>query len=241
MTTGMTTMVGDSSSGGDTGEPGNCEDEQVIPDPPVDCSGADGTLDGSAIIEVDGDDPSVLEGISVVTGSIQVNRTDLADLNFMACVTEVGGEVTIFDNDSLTNVDGLHSLTSIGTDFIFSENGALVDFNGLPNIAQMNNNIIMKNNDAMETITGFHSFVGIINTVPDMNGVDVQIGNITIQNNPALQSIDGLGGLRVVGGVFAVTGNEALCISSVDCVGNGITMPASPPDTWSTQGNNLGC
>ncbi|MCA9655441.1 MAG: hypothetical protein H6712_07940 [Myxococcales bacterium] len=232
-TTGMTSADSSGSSGGPMTD---CQDPREIPAAPVDCSGVDGTLDGSAIIEEGGDDPSILEGIRVVTGSIQLNRTDLTNLDFMACVQEVGGEVNIYDNDMLTNVDGLWSLTMIGTHFVFSENSALVDFDGMPNVqvigtsetAEFAGNLIMKNNDALETISGFHSLVGVNN-------------NLTIQTNPVLTNIDGLGGLRVVGNILAITANPMLCLSSVNCVGTGIVMPATPPDSWSTQANDPSC
>jgi len=229
---GTTTTTTDESADESTttGEPpgGACLEEQVIPDPPVDCSGAAGVLDTSAIIEDGGDDPSILDGIVTVNGSIRINRTAETDLNFMACVQEVTGDVTIFGNDQLTNVDGLWNLTSVGTDFIFSENAALTDFDGLPNITGIDRNLIIKNNDSLQTISGFHSLVGIE-------------GNLTIQNNDALLSVDGLGGLQLVNGVLAITANPQLCQSSIICVGEGITVPATPPDTWSTQGNDNGC
>lgn len=236
-TTSADTMSNDdaTSNADDSGDPppppppmGDCQAEREIPAGPVDCSGASGMIDGSVIIEEGGDDPSMLEGVVEVTGSIQINRSSVTDLDFMACVQTVGGEVTIFGNDSLTNVDGLHGITSIGTDFIFSENAAIVDFNGLPNLPQVGRNIIMKTNDSLQAITGFHSLVGVNE-------------NLTVQNNPSLIHVDGLGGLRVVGGTLAITANEQLCITSVNCVGDGIVMPAVPPDTWSTQANNEGC
>ncbi len=225
-----TSTTGESADETTTGEPpgGACQDEQVVPDPPVDCSGAAGVIDTSVILGEDGDDPAILDGVVTVNGSIQINRTDLTDLNFMACVQEVTGEVTIFGNEQLTNVDGLWSLTSVGTDFIFSENTGITDFNGLPNITGIDRNLIMKNNDSLQTISGFHSLVGVE-------------GNLTIQNNDALTSIDGLGGLQLVNGVLAITANPSLCQSSIICVGEGITVPAMPPPEWSTQGNDNGC
>ncbi len=220
-----------SAEGSTTGPPGpSCLDPQEVPmGPPVDCSGADVVIDTSVIIEEGGDDPSILENVVRVEGSIRINRIDAADLNFMACVQEVTGDVTIFGNDNLTNVDGLWSLTSIGTDFVFSENNAITDFNGLPNVATLERNLIMKNNAAMTTISGFHSLVGI------------NAGNLTIQANDVLNNIDGLGGLAVINGVLAITANPMLCISSVNCVGSGIVQPAVPPESWSTQGNDEGC
>lgn len=204
-----------------------CEEEQVVPAEP-DCAGADGVIDTSVIIEDNGDDPSILEGVVRVEGSIRINRIDAQNLDFMQCVQEVTGDVTIFGNENLTNVDGLWSLTDIGTDFIFSENTAITDFNGLPNVTRIPQNLIMKNNDSLETVSGFHQLVGIE-------------GNLTIQNNDALMGIDGLGGLRLVGGVLAITANGLLCDSSIICVGEGITMPPVPPESWSTQGNNDEC
>jgi hypothetical protein len=241
-----TTAVAESSSGmpttgEDTGPPPSCDAPQEIPPAPVDCSTATGEIMGHVLIEEGGDDPSILEGVVRVTGSVQINGTTLTDLNFMACLQEVGENVTIYDNDQLTNVDGLWSLTNIGTDFIFSQNDALVDFNGLPNAAKIVNNLVLNENGSMQQISGFHSLVGI-----DGMGIDPETmtqigGNVTIQQNPVLENIDGLIGLLVVNGVFAVTNNPMLCISSVVCVGEGIQQPAEPPDSWSTVGNDNEC
>jgi hypothetical protein len=60
-------------------------------------------------------------------------------------------------------------------------------------------------------------------------------------SNPALLDVNGLGGLRTVGNVLAIMANPSLCISSVSCVGLGITSPAVPPESWSTQANDSGC
>lgn len=244
-TTGSSTAVADSSTGeptttGDeTGEPFDCHADRPIPPAPVDCSGASMVIDGSVIIEEGGDDPSMLEGVVEVTGAIRINRTAVTDLNFMACVTTVGADVTIFGNEELTNIDGLWSLTSIGTDFVFSQNNAITDFNGLPNVEQLVDNLVMRENASMETITGFQSLKGINGSLNDM--MQMQGGNITIQENPVLQDINGLGEVLVVNGVFAVNNNPMLCQSSVACVGTGIVQPAVPPPTWTTVGNNDEC
>lgn len=219
----------EADSGSDDGAPlARCEDPQEVPPAPLDCAGADGVLAGHALIEPGEDDPSILMGVRRVEGSIRINRIALDNLDFMACVQEVTGDVTIYGNDQLTNVDGLWSLTSIGTDFVFSENDAITDFAGLPNVVAVPRNLVIKNNAALETVTGFQQ----LESVGD---------NLLIQQNDALGDVDGLGGLRTVGGVFAVTQNPSLCISSVNCVGLGITDPATPSPEWSTQANDFGC
>lgn len=216
-------------SGSDDGAPlARCEDPQELPPAPFDCAGAEGVLAGHALIEPGEDDPSILMGVRRVEGSVRINRIALDNLDFMACVQEVTGDVTIYGNAQLTNVDGLWSLTSIGTDFVLSENNALTDFDGLPNVVTVPRNLVIKNNAALETITGFQQ----LEAVGD---------NLLIQQNDTLGDVNGLGGLRTVGGVFAVTQNPSLCISSVNCVGLGITEPATPPPGWSTQANDFGC
>lgn len=241
---GTSTGAVDSSSGE---PPLACEDPstpETIPAAPVDCTGVDGVLMGSVIIDdsKNSDDPSMLDGIRRVEGSIQLNRTDLTNLDFMACVEEVGGEVTIFGNEQLTNVDGLWSLRELGTNFVFSQNDAITDFNGAPNLSKVIGNLIMKENDALESITGFHSLIGL-----DGMGVDPETGNtiggnLTIQQNPVLTTMNGLIGLLVVNGTFAVTNNPELCIeASIACVGDAIVQPAEPPASWTIVGNNEDC
>lgn len=245
-TTDTPTTTGVDSSSGEpttTGDTGGCPEDAEIPPAPVDCSGADGVIMGSVIIDDEGGDPSMLEGVRRVEGSIVISGTDLTDLNFMACVAEVTGEITLFNNDALTNVDGLWSITEIGTDFVFSQNDALVDFNGLPNLGKINHNLIMNENAALEGISGLQSLVGFEgDTMINMMGQEVFFGgNLTIQQNPVLQHMDGFVGTLVLNGVFAVTNNPMLCLSSVGCVGTGIVQPAEPPESWSTVGNNPDC
>jgi hypothetical protein len=232
-TTSSTTAAVDSSSGATTEAPPDlppvcAEPDTVIPKAPFDCSGADMVLTNTVVIEDGGDPPEILMGVRRVEGSVRINRIDATNLDFMGCLEEVTGDITIFGNEQLTNVDGLWSLTTIGTDFIFSENTALVDFNGLPNLEKIETNLVLKNNDAMEQINGFQSLAGVE-------------GNLTIQNNNALLHVDGLLGVLVVNGVLAISANPMLCISSVNCVGMGIVQPEVPPDTWTTQGNDNGC
>lgn len=227
--TGQADETGTDPTGADSGELGTaCTEPREVPPATVDCSGATGVITTTVIIEAGGDDPSILEGVRRVEGSIRINRLDTTNLDFMACVEEVTGDVTIFGNDQLTNLDGLSSLTQIGTDFVFSENNTITEFDGLPNVVSIPRNLIVKNNGLLRSLGGFHQ----LEEVGD---------NLLIQSNPALLDVDGLGGLRTVGGVLAITANSSLCISSVNCVGTGITDPAVPPEEWSAQANDFGC
>lgn len=191
----------------------------------------------SVILE-EGSDPSILEGVRHVEGSIIINRTDLTNLDFMGCVEGVTGDVVIFGNDALTNVDGLWRLRSIGKNFVFSSNDALTDFDGLPNVITLLGTLMIHDNASLEVITGFHSLVEL---EAKMGAWELLGGNLSIRSNPVLRSMDGLGGLMMVGGVFAVTQNPSLCISSINCVGAGIVDPDTIPEDWTTAANDNGC
>lgn len=229
----------DESTAAEEPAPTSCHDPRPIPPSRFDCSGADGVAPLSVIIEGD-EDPSILEGVRRVEGSIRIHRTDLTNLDFMGCVEEVTGDVMIHDNDALTNLDGLWNLRSIGTNFVFDGNDALTDFDGLPNVMEMNGTLMIQDNASLEVITGFHSLAGLLGEL-DRNGWGLYTGNLSIRGNPVLRSMDGLGGLMVVLGVFAVTHNPSLCISSINCVGSGIVEPATPREDWTTLGNDEGC
>lgn len=224
-TTGMdTTADGGSTSTGDE------------PWPEFDCEGVDGVLEGNLLVE-SAADLAMLEGIAEITGSVEMNETDVTDLDAFGCVTRIYGNLTIFNNDQLTNIDGLVNLTELGAEdapdfapgnLVFSQNDGLTDFDGLQSLTRIRGSFSMNENTALTQISGFDSLVGI----------DV---NITIRDNDALTNIDGLKGLMVVGGVLAITANPMLCITSVDCVGMGITVPAMPPPSWSTAANDNTC
>jgi hypothetical protein len=238
---------GDSTTGeppGDstTGETGDCQVPRELPEPPaVDCSTATEIYEGSIILEEGGEDTIALfEGIREVTGAIRINRQDFTDLDFMACVDTVGADITIFGNEQLTNVDGLHNIIALD-EFVFSSNNAIEDFNGLPLLEQMDGSVVIRENDNLRTVSGFHSFVGLNGMgVHPVTG-DVIGGNLTIQENPVLQDIDGFGQIRVVNGRVQITNNPMLCISSVICVVTGIVQPPEPQPEWSTANNNGGC
>jgi len=213
------------------GEVDPCEDPQVIPPPPVDCSAADGVIEGSVLIEDGGDDPSILEGVVRVEGALRINRTALINLDFMACLQEVGGDVTIFGNEQLTDVDGLWSLTTIGTDFVFSQNDAIEVFDGLPNVSVIPGSVVIRENASLLRIDGFHSLVELEGLGEDPETGEPIGGQLVIQANPMLERIDGLLGLRVIHGAITTTANPVLCLSSVYSVVE--CMEEAPPlSSW---------
>lgn len=196
-----------------------CADPQVIPPPPVDCSGADGVLTETVILDAVGGDPSILEGVVRVEGAIRIGGTALTNLDFMACVQEVTGDVTIFDNDQLTSLDGLWSLTEVGGGIAFSQNDAVEVFDGLPNMVRLVSGLVVRENASLQRLDGFHRLERIE-------------GSVSITENPLLERIDGLIGWTSYAGEVALGSNPLLCESSVAAVFACIVEPAEPPPSW---------
>jgi len=207
---------------------GGSADEGTDPtNDPGDCSQATETLDDYLIIESE-DDLAGLAGIRVITGALQVDKTTFADLSALACLEEVGDDLTIFGNTELSDVSGLSALQRVGGSLVFSENTALRQFDGAGSLEFVGGSVVIQGNAAMEGIDGLGSLATIE-------------GALNIRSNAELTHIDGLQGLRTVGGQLAITQNPNLCISSINRVGGGITDPAVIPDNWSTRSNDDSC
>lgn len=211
---------GDDGPGGSGGSADSSSDGANL-----DCGNE--TLPTYLIIE-DEDDLAALDGIRVIQGELQINRTSFANLDFLGCIEEVQEEFTIFGNTELTDLSGLDRLERLGAGFIFSENAGTTELGGLAVLTEIGGSVIIQGNSSLTGISG-------------MTSVSTIGGALNIRDNDLLEHIDGLRGLRTLGTQFAVTHNPSLCISSVNQVGAGITNPAQPGDNWSTRANDDSC
>ena len=81
--------------------------------------------------DVDAFDPV----ITMINGDLRIGYTnslqsDITDLSNLSNIASVDGEVWIFNNDNLINVDGLSSLITIGSELRIENNANLIDVNG---------------------------------------------------------------------------------------------------------------
>lgn len=192
---------------------------------PRECGTA--THDGHVVIEGEAD-LAKLDGVRAITGELQVTRTSFTSLDFLGCIEEVEGELTIFGNAELDDVSGLDALERTGASLIFSDNTGITELDGLGALTEVAGSVVIQGNTSLMGISGLRS-------------LDTIGGALNIRENDALEHIDGLRGLRTLGTQFAVTHNPSLCVSSVNQVGAGITSPATPGDNWSTRANDDDC
>lgn len=174
-----------------------------------------GMVEGHVVIET-AEDIAKIEGIAVVTGEVQVNRTNFEHIDFLVCLEQVGRSITIFGNDNLVDIEGLKNLKSVGEmcpanastcgNIVISENASLTDMDGINELVELHGSLSISSNPSLEAITGLSSLVVIRE-------------NITIQYNDVLNNLSGFKALKAVGGNFSVTNNPSLCISKVNAMG----------------------
>src|SRR5690606_24631869 len=76
-----------------------------------------------------------LSNLTSVGGYLSIyNNLSLTNLDGLSNLTSVGGYLRIYNNSNLTDLDGLSNLTSIGGYLRIDSNSSLTDISGLQNI-----------------------------------------------------------------------------------------------------------
>ncbi len=211
--TGSSTAGESSTDPSETGDSTGSVPEGLGCDPPPACD--KGEFDGEPVVLVTNlAEAEALAGYTSITGELSIAGTDLECLTIFSCLETVGHDLTIFDNDLLTDVTGLNNITDVGFitegpvmpggTVVISDNDALLDFNGLNNIQQTPRSLSIAENASLTAISGFKKIVGVRE-------------NFGIRFNPNLVDIasPGLRSMLFIGGECVVTNNENLCITTV--------------------------
>ncbi len=211
----------------DTGTDPTTETEGVNP---IECDtpGTE-TFEGNLYFGFDGgDDPSVLEGVRVVNGDIQIQDQDITSLDFMVCLEEVTGNIQVF-NTASPDIAGLKNLTVVGGSISISGNTNLEWIYGLDLIADLPGNIIITENPVLTRISGFGALEQIhtslrIDENPVLTTVDgfaeliVLYDDLSISFNENLQDLSGPAHLKALGDQCVIKGNTNMCISEAESV-----------------------
>lgn len=120
----------------------------------------------------------------------------------MPSLVEVEGALSIWNNDRLTDLDGLDALTRVGKAMYVLRNPALRTISGFGALEHANN-VYIGDNEALESLDGM--------------GALVEVGELRISENPALTSLAGLASLERAGSV-RIADNPMLCQGEVDAL-----------------------
>jgi len=144
---------------------------------------------------------SNVSGLSNISGvqSIEIkNNGALINVNgILASPILITGNIEIQNNPSLSSLSGLSSIEGVVSGNVkIVNNDALINLNGLQNISQINGSFWINGHSNLVTIN------------------DLQIASIgsqlSVQHNPALGSLIGLGSLTNIGFYFVVVNNDSI-------------------------------
>lgn len=259
------TMATSASAGtaDETADEGPVDPTEGVEPPVVDC-GAGETFEGGLLIESDAD-VAMLDGIAIVTGDIIIDSTNYSNLDFMSCLTEVHGNIQIFDNPFLLDMSGTDNLTKIGRlpapnptpsspnswdagkgSISISSNPSLITINGFANVTDLGEQGEAGDCPAMPADVECISRQSLIirenggTSVSGFGSLAFIFGSLTISQNDALLDIDGLVSLVGIGGFFAVNNNTNLCNSSVIAVGKALKFLGDEGSSTNS-GNDTSC
>ena len=129
--------------------------------------------------------------------NIRISGRDIVNLNGLANLIFIKGNLTIDNNDVLTSIAGLTSLTKIGGNFSIEKNRALTNLDGIQSLTIIDGNFSVVNNSDITSLEGPASLT-------------VVLGNVDISSNNLLTNLDGLSNLAYVSGNFYLNNNNAL-------------------------------
>jgi hypothetical protein len=163
-----------------------------------------------------------------IEGDVTISGDDiytLAGLNFL---TSIDGNVAIYSNPLLTNLNGLNGLNTIGGNLsigIYESgfnlgNPALLNLSGLDNLAFIGGGLTIKGNSSLTSFEELGSLISIgdlieissnpvLVSLTGLNNIDTVFGVVIISGNDFLTDLDGLNGLISVG-QLDITGNSSL-------------------------------
>jgi len=164
-----------------------------------------------------------IEG-DVIIG-IMDDTSNIINLNALAVIQSVEGDLRIVSNDSLPSLSGLDALVMIGGDLEVNDNHTLTNLSGLEALITIGGDLIISNNFSLNSLSG-------------LNDIDVStVINLTISGNGSLTYCNNewvCEYLQNPNGTVEISLNAGSCTSIVElansCGGN---LPCLPYGNYS--------
>jgi len=187
----------------------------------------------------DANDLAAISHCSSITGHVHISGTTLVDLTGLENLVDIGKDLLIGDNPSLTSLSGLDNLTEVGDGLFITNNYALPRLTGLGSLTILGEGMTIDGNIGLEDLIGLDSLTTIDEDVLvddnagllSLTGTETLTslgGSITIQDNPLLEDLDGFAGLTSVADDVYFKGNAALTdlfgLDGVSTIGGSLTI-----------------
>ena len=129
---------------------------------------ADEICEGDYVIE-SADDLGDAAGCVVIEGDLVIQASDLEDLAGLENLQQVGGNLSIVDNDFLDPVQGLPGLAVVEGDITVARNPELADLGLFRAMEQAHGDITIEDNDSMDEVGQLLGETSISGTVAMIN------------------------------------------------------------------------
>jgi len=114
---------------------------------------------------------------SFISGHLVIEGSDIDDLTALSTLDSVGGDLLIYWNESLTNLDGLNHLTSVGGSLnvgisvgsetfpesyeVYLGNPELTNLDGLSSLTSVDSGLYILSNDALINLDGLRNLTSV--------------------------------------------------------------------------------
>lgn len=133
--------------------------------------------------------------LTVINASLVIQTTgNITNLNALAGVTRVCGDLILLRNSNLVSLNGLQNITSVGGNLVLDSNSRLTDLTGLNSLQTIGGSFSLFHNDNLTSLNG----LGALRSIGGNLGTD--------NSNLRLPNLQGLTALRSIGGNLSITG-----------------------------------
>jgi len=144
-------------------------------------------IDGSLLISGALSDLNGLSNVEIINENLQITISELANLDGLSALVQVGGGMSIRKNPKLKNINGLASLKQIGAVVHIEENNVLENLDGLSALEELSwGGLIIQKNPKLENLNG-------------LSALHTITGELNISSNAVLKNLNGLSALRSIG------------------------------------------
>lgn len=145
-------------------------------------------LSGTALADLNG-----LAALVEVGGNLYIgNNPALINLKGLGKLRSVGGVLELNDNNLLSNLGGLAGLVGVGSDFNIIGHERLLDIGPIPNLTVLGRNVLIQQNTRLRAVSGFKRLTQLY-------------GHITIRQNDFLDDLDGFSGIQTILGHLEIS------------------------------------
>lgn len=204
------------------GNKSTCYDEAAVIaacNPLAECPTGDFTFTTQAEIDAFGAIYSHCTDITL--GNVVIEDSDITNLDGLANLTNIEGELNIKFNEDLSNIDGLANLTRIVEGLNIESNSALTNLDGLENLTSIDgyleiyNNSQLTNIEGLAGLTSIGEYLGVVENsqltnIDGLASLTTIGGYIEIYENIQLVNLNGLANVTSIGEEFDIIGNSAL-------------------------------